>query len=319
MSVLAVCGATGCAREVSPSGDAGSEAPCSADAAAFTCTPWTVTLTCANPPAPDAALTSEDCARYCGNSGASSIPVSCYVVPRGAGEPARVACSPLCAVDGRRPEGFEDPAVDPDVDPVLGWLRASEALEFASITAFEHLARELRALGAPDDLAARSLAAADDERRHTAQKGSLARSLGPPAALPQLAAPALRGLPELARENAVEGCVRETWGALLAGWQAARAQSPAVAEVMASVAEDEGRHAQLAWDVHRWAMTRLAEDERRAVESALHGALDELAVMPLGADDVSLQRAAGMPSAREGARLFAGLRRAVLAEAPPFA
>ena len=51
---------------------------------------------------------------------------------------------------------------------------------------------------------------------------------------------------EIARENAEEGCVRETFGALLAAHQAAYACDPEVREVMTRIAGDELRHAALA-------------------------------------------------------------------------
>ena len=47
--------------------------------------------------------------------------------------------------------------------------------------------------------------------------------------VPEAEAPrSVRSLAEVARENAVEGCAGETWGALVAMHQAARAQDPAV-------------------------------------------------------------------------------------------
>jgi hypothetical protein len=67
-----------------------------------------------------------------------------------------------------------------------------------------------------------------------------------------VSAPVQRSLEQLAVENAVEGCVRETYGALLATWQARAAAEPRVRAMMAAVAVDETRHAQLAWDLDAW-------------------------------------------------------------------
>jgi hypothetical protein len=60
-------------------------------------------------------------------------------------------------------------------------------------------------------------------------------------------APPARSLEELAVENAVEGCVRETYGALTAIWQARTAKDPSVAAAVRRIARDETRHAALSW------------------------------------------------------------------------
>ncbi len=69
--------------------------------------------------------------------------------------------------------------------------------------------------------------------------------------------PALRSLEALAVENAVEGCVRETMGALFAMHQAASAADPHVRATMVSIAPDETRHAALGWAVAEWALDSL--------------------------------------------------------------
>ena len=53
----------------------------------------------------------------------------------------------------------------------------------------------------------------------------------------------------VAVENAIEGCVRETYGALVSFWQARAAGDPKVREVYARIAEDElsTRHSRGAW------------------------------------------------------------------------
>jgi len=65
-----------------------------------------------------------------------------------------------------------------------------------------------------------------------------------------IAALARRTLFEVALENAVEGCVRETYGAAVGAWQARRAPDDRVRRAFAPVVADEARHADLAWDVH---------------------------------------------------------------------
>jgi hypothetical protein len=86
----------------------------------------------------------------------------------------------------------------------------------------------------------------------------------------------VRALETIAVENAVEGCVRETFGAALAMVQAQTARDGAVRAAMARIAPDETRHAELAWDVARWLDTQLAADSRARVRRARRQAADAL-------------------------------------------
>ena len=64
-------------------------------------------------------------------------------------------------------------------------------------------------------------------------------------------------LARLARHNLAAGCIEETWGALVAMHQAIHARDSRVQRVMAAIAPDEARHAELAWAIHRWAGVRM--------------------------------------------------------------
>ena len=68
-------------------------------------------------------------------------------------------------------------------------------------------------------------------------------------------------------ENAVEGCVRETFGALLAMHQRERAADPGVRGPCAASPQDETRHAELAWAIHRWALPRLSRGRQTSRSS----------------------------------------------------
>jgi hypothetical protein len=72
----------------------------------------------------------------------------------------------------------------------------------------------------------------------------------------------------MARENAVEGCVNETFGALVAAWQAAHARDASRRRSFARIAADEARHAALSWAVARWAEGRLDSGARARVAAA---------------------------------------------------
>jgi hypothetical protein len=97
------------------------------------------------------------------------------------------------------------------------------------MVAFEQLERDLSRLGAPQRLRARACKAALDERRHTAIPSALAARFG---ASPL--EPAREPLPRepWALENAVEGVVRETFGAAEALWRARHAADEGVRRAM---------------------------------------------------------------------------------------
>ena len=86
---------------------------------------------------------------------------------------------------------------------------------------------------------------------------ALARRAGATVPAPRMKKVAPRLLEEIARENAVEGCVNETFSAAIAAVQAACARDDRVRAAMRRIATDEMRHAELAWSVAGWIDTRL--------------------------------------------------------------
>jgi hypothetical protein len=115
---------------------------------------------------------------------------------------------------------------------------------------------------------------------------------------------------EIALENAVEGCVRETYGALVAAHQALHAQDPRIAAAMEVVAADEIRHAELSWALAGWLEPQLTEEERAAIADAKRAAILELrrdtVSTPL---HQSVVRLAGLPTPDVGAALMSSLTR----------
>jgi len=156
------------------------------------------------------------------------------------------------------------------------WFARLCQLEAASVPAFETLERELGEAGAPRTLGLAAAAAARDERRHTRMAARLARRFGAQPGRPRVAPTQARGLAALAEENAVEGCVREAYGAALAFVQAATATEPLVRASMRAIAADETRHAALAWAVHDWLEPRLDAPAMRRVRAARAAAVAEL-------------------------------------------
>lgn len=107
----------------------------------------------------------------------------------------------------------------------------------------------------------------------------------------------------MAIENAVEGCVRETFGALVATWQAAHATDAGVRAAMKRIAADETRHAALAWAIDRWMDGRLDATARARVERSRRAAVRTL-LRDLAAElPADVRRTAGLPSARQARAL----------------
>ena len=187
------------------------------------------------------------------------------------------------------------------------WLADGAALEAASVAAFEILAGELARFGAPRALVADAKRAARDEVRHARATAALAERFGAsPASAPAPApAPRERDLRTFAIENAIEGCVRETFGAALAAWQASRARDHAVREAMRAIARDEARHADLGWRIDAWLTSSASAGDARAMREARAAAVSALLASAdeWGAGDAAL----GLPTAAEAARLLATL------------
>lgn len=209
---------------------------------------------------------------------------------------------------GRRPERWT-PAVRADRPSVAAHLATAAQLEGASVMAFRILRHELRAHGAPRCLLRRASRAACEERRHARRVGALARRWGAQAPSPEVTRRAVRGLLDVAVENAVEGSVRETFGALVAAWQASHANDRGVRATMRDIARDETRHAALSWDVAQWAERRLSAGERRKVATARKQAIETLRAEVGVEPPRELVETLGVPTAEQAGRLLDGMVR----------
>ena len=178
---------------------------------------------------------------------------------------------------GRRPEGLVTPRRTLAETALGAWFANAAWLEASSICAFLQLAKELREHGAPRTLVRLADAAARDEVRHAALMSKLARRFGGEPPPVEVTPGRGRALEALAIENAVEGCVRETWGAVVALWQSQRAPDPEMRAAFALIARDEVRHAALGWAIDRWAMSRLDHGAQVRVALAREAAVKELA------------------------------------------
>lgn len=107
----------------------------------------------------------------------------------------------------------------------------------------------------------------------------------------------------IAIENAREGCVRETLGAVIALHRAERAKDAEVARAMRSIASDELRHARLSWELMEWLDARLTARGRAAVRRAFEREIAALAT-ELSDPPRDVAEIAGAPDARTLRVLF---------------
>jgi len=212
-----------------------------------------------------------------------------------------------CGV-GRKPAGLVAARCLDAPTAIGAWLAEAAWLEAVSVHAFVQLARELEHHGAPRMLVRLAIAAARDEVRHAALVGQLAARYGARPPIPEVTLPALRSLDEIAVENAVEGCVRETFGAVLALWQSNTARDPMIRDAFRVIARDEARHAALAWMVDAWIATRIDGDARTRVAAARVLAAHQLATSPPQPSEVL-----GLPARQDLEGLLARTQAAVWA------
>lgn len=210
-----------------------------------------------------------------------------------------------CPIAGRRPAGLAD--VVASGTGIGAYLAASAHLEAASIVAFHALHSELAALDAPPDLLDDIQCAAADEVRHAATMTRLAARYGARAPELEVAPPASRPVLAIAAENAVEGVVREAFGAALALFQAEHAADLEIRDAMRAIARDECAHAAIAFRVAAFLDAQLDTTERAAVEASKREAIDEL-LASLEEPSVALAHAARLPSVADAAWILDGMR-----------
>jgi hypothetical protein len=73
---------------------------------------------------------------------------------------------------------------------------------------------------------------------------------------------------------------------------------------MKKIAEDETKHAALAWDVAAWLEPQLSADERARIDAAREAAREEMRVSLARELDESVITVAGMPRAADALALF---------------
>jgi hypothetical protein len=253
----------------------------------------------------DVPLDASTCMTVCSGVGSGEV-VTCV---RLSSESALCIAHPM-PCEGRRPFGLQSPQTRPN-DGFSCHLADAAWLEAASVDAFRLLRRELRAHGAPRRLLRAASRSARDERRHARSTRALARRFGVAVPNVERAASEPRSLFDVALENTIEGCVRETWGALVAMRQAERARDLGIRAAMTGIARDELRHAELAWQIERWLTPRLNGEQRRKLNEARRAALRQLNDELAQELSVSERERLGLPGAHEARLMLAELDRAL--------
>ncbi|MFT3924075.1 MAG: ferritin-like domain-containing protein [Myxococcales bacterium] len=214
-----------------------------------------------------------------------------------------------CVVPGRRPPDLRSRVEPRSRDPLARFFAHAAHLEAASVPAFATIAAELEALGAPSDLVAKARRAQEDELEHARLMDAIAARFGAEPTPLEVGERPLRNAFELALDNALEGCVHETFAALLATFQSWHAEDPEIRATMARIAQDETRHAGLAWQLSEWLLPQLSYAERAQIRRAQAEAVGVLRAELEEPQASELIGVAGLPSPEQAEALVAALER----------
>ena len=258
------------------------------------CFAWMPDVPC--PPAGEAiGYFPADCSDGCWVSGILEGPLGggescCYLVQTeycGVGRPLVIDATARTAPARRDERGGWATGAAPSVAGLSAAVRAALAeewtraalFEHASVASFSRFSLELLAAGAPAELVEAAHRAALDEVRHAELAFALASAYRGEAVAPgplpiggELAVAS--DLAAIAASAAVEGCVGETIAAVQAAEQLARATDPAVRAALEAIAEDEARHAELAWRTVAWAARAGGDGVRCALADAFARAIE---------------------------------------------
>jgi hypothetical protein len=168
----------------------------------------------------------------------------------------------------------------PDRARVERWTEDG-CVEHASVGSFARLTLQLLALGAPSSLVEASVRAGLDEVRHARLSFAIASAYAGagvgPAELPaERADTGGVTLESLALETLRDGCVNETLAAAVARWGAEEDSDPVARAALREIADDEERHAELAWRSLAWAIERGGAPVRDAIRAARRVLLDDV-------------------------------------------
>lgn len=272
------------------------------------CNPPDETSTVSWPPPPelDAGVSDTEITQRCAEICGSDVE-SCAYGSQTSAEGIEVNCNfgpdmNACTA-GRRPEALDEAAFTDDPGTVAGWLGRMAYLEGAAILAFRDLRRDLRAHGAPRRLLRTASRSRRDEVRHARTMAALCRRHGARVPAARSDESAIPTLEQLATLNAVEGCVRESYGAVVARLQAMTAADREVRSAMARIAHEEAKHAALSFAIDGWARARLTPQARARVDAARTEAARALVEAAAQEVPAPLRAALGLPAPDVAVRL----------------
>jgi len=158
------------------------------------------------------------------------------------------------------------------------WLKDA-LLEHASVAAFARLSLQLLSFAAPAELVQQAQLASLDELRHAdfcfemaSRYAGMPLRPGPLSVAGALDDLSLAGL---VRSNLLEGCIGETLAAEQLRRRAAETDDPKLRAALLGIAEDETRHAALAFRILAWCRDSAPELTREIVAQVLGDERDD--------------------------------------------
>lgn len=213
------------------------------------------------------------------------------------GRPFLVESAPRLATACVRGDWSLAIAVDRPADELLAsrlaahWTTNALA-EHASVAAFARFALQLMSIAAPPELLSACQAAMVDETLHAQLAFGLASRFTDapvgPGALDLEGAFAETSIESILRDVVIEGCLGETRAAAEARAAAVECEQPEIRAVLEQIADDEERHAALAWRFVAWLLGQrpeLASAFERALGQALAAEPDPIELEDSRDDD----------------------------------
>jgi hypothetical protein len=187
---------------------------------------------------------------------------------------------------------------------------AMAANEVEAVFAFEQLSRELAQHGLDDSFIEAALKSALQEREHAEVMSRATRATGGSFEVQRNEFESRTAF-EIAKDNAVQGCVREHFGSLVGLFQSVNATSSLVRHSMAAVTKDEISHGAFSMELAQKLESLLTVSERRHVRELQRRALGELSSTLLNGHTESGRQELGLPNADQLNDLVGGWSRIV--------
>ena len=169
--------------------------------------------------------------------------------------------------------------------------------ELASVYTYDRLAQGLQEQGAPASLVTAARRAGQDKVRSARRLSRLCRCHGGTPRQPAIEPVRSRPLELIARDAAVEGCIKARFAGMLAQHQVEHASESNVRAVMRAIASDSLRHVALARRVVGWSTHRLGSAEQGRIQLEQGHALQALAARWTRPLDPEVRARVGLPDA----------------------